>query len=78
MQIDTVNQRERFVRRSYATHLIEAGFDALFVQYQMGHEHASTTAIYTWVSSDFRTRTLRHALDSTVANALDLKGEATS
>ncbi len=33
-------------RRSYATHLIEAGFDPLFVQKQLGHEHASTTAIY--------------------------------
>ena len=32
------------------------------VQHQVGHEHASTTAIYTCVSSDFRTRTLRRAL----------------
>ncbi|GAA0823668.1 hypothetical protein ACFQVD_03310 [Streptosporangium amethystogenes subsp. fukuiense] len=37
---------------------------------QVGHEHASTTAIYTCVSSDFRTRTLRRALDTTVAQAL--------
>ena len=35
------------LRRSYVTHLIEAGWDALFVQQQAGHEHASTTAIYT-------------------------------
>src|SRR5258708_2224255 len=47
------------LRRSYVTHLIEAGWDALFVQQQAGHEHSSTTAIYTCVSSDFRTRTLR-------------------
>lgn len=65
------------LRRSYATHLIEDGYDALFVQQQMGHEHASTTAIYTCVSSDYRTRTLRHALDSTIAKALEAKGEAT-
>jgi integrase/recombinase XerC len=58
------------LRRSYVTHLIEAGWDALFVQQQAGHEHASTTAIYTCVSSDFRTRTLRRALDQTVDAAL--------
>jgi site-specific recombinase XerD len=54
------------LRRSYVTHLIEAGWDPLFVQHQVGHEHASTTAIYTCVSSDFRTRTLRRALDATL------------
>lgn len=52
------------LRRSYVTHLIESGWDALFVQQQVGHQHASTTAIYTCVSSDFRTRTLRRALDA--------------
>jgi site-specific recombinase XerD len=40
------------------------------IQQQAGHEHASTTAIYTCVSSDFRTRTLRRALDATVQAAL--------
>ncbi|KZB86582.1 tyrosine-type recombinase/integrase [Amycolatopsis regifaucium] len=58
------------LRRSYATHLLEDGWDPMFVQHQMGHEHASTTAIYTCVSSDFRTRTLRNALDATIADAL--------
>jgi len=53
-------------RRSYVTHLIEDGYDARFVQEQVGHEHASTTSIYTCVSSDFRTRTLRRVLDATV------------
>jgi site-specific recombinase XerD len=57
-------------RRSYVTHLIEDGFDARFVQEQVGHEHASTTSIYTCVSSDYRTRTLRRALDATLAEAL--------
>jgi site-specific recombinase XerD len=57
-------------RRSYVTHLIEKGMDARFVQGQVGHEHASTTAIYTCVSSDFRTRTLRRALDATMQAAL--------
>ena len=38
---------------------------------QAGHEHDSSTAIYTCVSSDFRTRTLRRHLDATVAAALE-------
>lgn len=59
------------LRRSYVTHLIENdGMDALFVQHQVGHDHASTTSIYTCVSSDFRTRTLRRALDQTMDAAL--------
>ena len=57
-------------RRSHITHQVEDGFDARFVQEQAGHEHASTTSIYTCVSSDFRTRTLRRVLDSTVEAAL--------
>jgi site-specific recombinase XerD len=52
-------------RRSYVTHLIEDGFDPRFVQEQVGHEHASTTSLYTCVSSDFRARSLRAALDRT-------------
>lgn len=59
------------LRRSYVTHLIESGMDALFVQHQVGHEHAATTALYTSVSSDYRTRTLRTALDSTIRKALE-------
>ena len=58
------------LRRSYVTHLIEDGWDPLFVQAQVGHEHASTTSIYTCVSSDFRVRTLRKALDATVGAAI--------
>ena len=58
------------LRRSYVTHLIEDGWDAKFVQDQVGHEHASTTSIYTGVSSDFRVRTLRRALDALVADAI--------
>lgn len=58
------------LRRSYVTHLIEDGFDALFVQQQVGHEHASTTSLYTCVSSDYRTSALRQALDRTLTKAL--------
>ncbi len=55
------------LRRSYVTHLIEDGFDPRFVQEQVGHEHASTTSLYTSVSSDYRTRSLRQALDKAVS-----------
>jgi site-specific recombinase XerD len=62
-------------RRSYVTHLREDGIDAMFVQHQVGHEHASTTALalYSCVSSDYRTRTLRHALDTCLNEALATK-----
>jgi site-specific recombinase XerD len=40
------------------------------IQEQVGHEHASTTSIYTCVSSDYRTSALRRHLDATTAAAL--------
>lgn len=64
-------------RRSYITHLIEDGWDAKFVQDQAGHDYASTTSLYTGVSSDFRTRTLR-VLDRTIKDALSFGEEETS
>ena len=48
------------LRRSYVTHLIEAGWDALFVPL--------------CVSSDFRTCTLRRVLDQTIDAALHAGG----
>jgi integrase/recombinase XerC len=57
------------LRHSYVTHLIEDGFDPLFVQQQVGHEHASTMSVYTSVSSDYKTRVLRAALDKVIAQA---------
>ncbi|HZE03336.1 MAG TPA: site-specific integrase [Pseudonocardiaceae bacterium] len=62
-------------RRSYVTHLLEDGIDAMFIQHQVGHEHASTTALYSCVSSDYRTRTLRHALDTCLNEALSPRTE---
>jgi site-specific recombinase XerD len=58
------------LRHCYITHLIEDGYDPLFVQQQVGHSYASTTALYTSVSSDFRNRTLRAALDRSIQAAL--------
>ncbi|WP_307816586.1 tyrosine-type recombinase/integrase [Nocardioides limicola] len=54
------------LRHSYVTHLIEEGFDPLFVQQQVGHRWGSTTALYTGVSGDYRNRVLRRALDQAI------------
>lgn len=51
------------LRHSYASHLLEDGFDHLFVQQQLGHSWGSTTAIYTSVGSDYKNKALRRALD---------------
>ena len=59
------------LRHSYVTHLIEAGYDPLFVQQQVGHEYASTLALYTSVSSDYKTTMVRRALDGEIARALN-------
>lgn len=40
------------------------------MQQQVGHSYASTTALYTSVSSDFRNRALRAALDRSIQAAL--------
>jgi site-specific recombinase XerD len=57
------------LRHSYVTHLIEAGYDPLFVQQQVGHSYASTTALYMSVSAGYRSQTLRTMLDKTIADA---------
>ncbi len=57
-------------RHSYVSHAIEAGVDPKFVQDNVGHEHASTTSLYTGVSSDYRVRTVRNALDARLFDAM--------
>jgi integrase/recombinase XerC len=54
------------LRHSYVTHLLEDGWDHLFIQQQVGHAWGSTTAIYTSVSSDYKNQMLRRALDRAV------------
>lgn len=51
------------LRHSYVTHLIEFGYPERFIQEQVGHLYASTTAIYASVSNDFKKQTLRAALN---------------
>ena len=51
------------LRHSYVSHLIEDGVDPLFVQQQVGHSWASTTAVYTTVGADAKNRMLAAALD---------------
>jgi integrase/recombinase XerC len=51
------------LRHSYVTHQIEDGADPKFVQDQVGHRFASTTAIYTNVSGDFMNTMMRKVLD---------------
>ncbi|GGM26427.1 hypothetical protein GCM10010129_83640 [Streptomyces fumigatiscleroticus] len=46
------------LRHTYITHLIEFGYPERFVQDQVGHRYASTTALYTWVSDEYRNRLL--------------------
>lgn len=49
------------LRHSYVTHLVEHGYAEHFIQEQVGHSYASTTAIYTSVSNDYKNRILRKA-----------------
>jgi integrase/recombinase XerC len=62
------------LRHSYTTHLIEDGWDAMFVQRQLGHAWASTTAIYTGVSGDYQNRVLRDVLDRRLPPAAGKEG----
>lgn len=55
------------LRHSYVTHLIEDGFDELFVRMQVGHRYASTTALYTGVSGDYKNEAMRRALRAQLA-----------
>lgn len=62
------------LRHSYVTHLIEFDYPERFVQEQVGHAYASTTAIYAGVSNDYRNRLLAQSL---ARRHGELLGEAT-
>ena len=57
------------LRHSYVSHLVQNGVDPLFVQQQVGHSWASTTAVYTQVGADAKNRMLRAALDGAFGRA---------
>jgi len=57
------------LRHSYVTHLVEFDYPERFVQEQVGHAYAATTAIYTGVSDAYRNTLLRRAI---TANQPDL------
>lgn len=50
------------LRHTYVTNLIEWGYSERFVQDQVGHLYASTTAIYTSVGNDYKNRVIARAL----------------
>ena len=52
------------LRHSYITHLVEFDYPERFVSEQAGHRYASTTAIYTGVSDDYRNRLVRRSLET--------------
>jgi integrase/recombinase XerC len=51
------------LRHSYVTHLAELGWAPKFIQDQVGHSHAATTAAYMSVGDDFKDRLVRAAID---------------
>lgn len=55
------------------SHLIEDGVDPLFVQQQVGHSWASTTAVYTTVGADAKNRMLTAALSRAFDHDNDLE-----
>ena len=50
------------LRHSYVTPLIEAGYNPLFVQQQVGHSYSSTTALYTSVSADYKQKVVQRMI----------------
>jgi integrase/recombinase XerD len=59
------------LRHCYVTHLIEARYDPTFVQAQVGHSYASTTSLYTSVSSDFRQKAVQQMIARRIGSPED-------
>ena len=62
------------VQITYVSHLIEDGVDALFVQSQVGHSWASTTATHTTVGAVAKDRMQQSALARVLAGAVPPAG----
>lgn len=63
------------LRHSYVTHLLEFGYPELFVQQQVGHAYAATTAIYSSVSDEYRNRLLAASLERQLGTLLRSEDE---
>ncbi|MEU9087962.1 tyrosine-type recombinase/integrase [Streptomyces sp. NPDC048357] len=61
------------LRHTYITHLVEFGYPERFVQEQVGHAYAATTAMYTWVSDEYRNRLLETSLRRRLERPADRK-----
>ncbi|MFJ2575103.1 tyrosine-type recombinase/integrase [Streptomyces halstedii] len=59
------------LRHSYITHLTEFGYPARFVQEQVGHSHAGTTAIYMGVSNEYRNKLLEASMKNRLGDDWD-------
>jgi site-specific recombinase XerD len=60
------------LRHSYITHATEFGYPARFVQEQVGHSHASTTAIYMGVSNEYRNTMLEASMKNRLGDCWDV------
>ena len=56
------------LRHSYITHLVEFDYPEKFISLQVGHAYASTTAIYTGVSDEYRNRLVQRSLKDRYAD----------
>nr|WP_244971607.1 hypothetical protein [Gordonia rubripertincta] len=50
------------LRHLNVTHLLEAGYDPMFVQLQVGHAYSSTTALHTLVSADVKQQAIQRMI----------------
>lgn len=64
------------LRHSYITHGTELGYAPTFMQEQAGHWSASTTAIYTSVSDDFKNHMVAEGIDRHLRRALEKDDES--
>jgi site-specific recombinase XerD len=58
------------LRHSHVTHQMEDGADPAFIQRQVGHRYASTTALSTGVGGDFMNTMMRKVLDKALHQGL--------